>query len=106
MNNINVISFRYSMVTTALIERGEDGTFGIFTPDINSPIIGGGNTVEAAKADFENSFIEIIQFYKEEGKELPMTKSSIPLDISKLKNGIFSPKKENFLVYDFFCAFG
>jgi hypothetical protein len=27
------------MVTTALIERGNDGTFGVFTPDINSTII-------------------------------------------------------------------
>jgi len=59
------------MVTTALIERGKDGTFGIFTPDINSTIIGDGNTVEEAKADFENSVKEIIQFYQEDGKELP-----------------------------------
>jgi len=59
------------MVTTALIERGKDGTFGIFTPDIYSTIIGEGNTVEEAKADFENSVREIIQFYKEDGIELP-----------------------------------
>jgi predicted RNase H-like HicB family nuclease len=59
------------MATTALIERGKDGTFGIFTPDINSTIIGNGNTVEEAKADFENSVREIIQFYKEDGIELP-----------------------------------
>jgi predicted RNase H-like HicB family nuclease len=59
------------MVTTALIERGKDGTFGIFTPDINSTIIGTGNTVEEAKADFENSVQEIMQFYKEDGIELP-----------------------------------
>ena len=59
------------MKTTALIEKGKDGTFGIFTPDINSTIIGEGNTVTEAKADFENSVREIIQFYKEDGKELP-----------------------------------
>jgi predicted RNase H-like HicB family nuclease len=59
------------MVTTALIERGKDGVFGVFTPDINSTIIGAGNTVEEAKADFENSVREIIQFYKEDGLELP-----------------------------------
>ena len=59
------------MTTTALIEKGKDGTFGIFTPDINSTIIGEGNTVAEAKADFENSIREIIQFYKEDGKELP-----------------------------------
>jgi len=59
------------MITTALIEKGKDGTFGIFTPDINSTIIGEGKTVEEAKADFENSLKEIIQFYKEDKKELP-----------------------------------
>ena len=59
------------MVTTALIERGKDGTYGIFTPDINSTIIGEGNTVEEAKADFENSVQEILRFYEEDGIELP-----------------------------------
>jgi predicted RNase H-like HicB family nuclease len=59
------------MVTTALIERGKDGIFGIFTPDINSTIIGEGSTVEEAKADFENSVREIFQFYKEDGIALP-----------------------------------
>ena len=59
------------MVTTALIERGKDGTFGIFTPDINHTIIGEGNTVEEAKADFENSVEEMILSYLETGSELP-----------------------------------
>ncbi|GHT75854.1 hypothetical protein AGMMS50262_12460 [Bacteroidia bacterium] len=59
------------MITTALIEKGKDGTYGIFTPDINSTIIGSGDTVEEAKADFENSFHEIVKFYKEDGIELP-----------------------------------
>ena len=47
------------MVATALIERGKDGKIGIFTTDINSTIIGEGNTIEEAKADFENSVQEI-----------------------------------------------
>jgi predicted RNase H-like HicB family nuclease len=59
------------MVTTALIERGKDGRFGIFTPDINSTIIGEGATVAEAKSDFENSVREILQFYKEDGKPIP-----------------------------------
>jgi len=59
------------MVTTALIERGKDGTFGIFTPDINHTIIGEGSTVEKAKADFENSVEEMILSYVEKGDELP-----------------------------------
>ena len=59
------------MVTTALIERGKDGTFGIFTPDINHTIIGDGNTVEEAKADFENSVREMILSYTETDREIP-----------------------------------
>ena len=59
------------MVTTALIEKGKDGTFGIYTPDINHTIIGDGNTVEEAKADFENSVREMILSYTETGREIP-----------------------------------
>ena len=59
------------MITTALIERGKDGTFGVFTPYINHTIIGEGNTVEEAKADFENSVEEMILSYVEIGCELP-----------------------------------
>jgi predicted RNase H-like HicB family nuclease len=53
------------MKTTALIEKGEDGTFGIFTPDLKSTIIGEGNTVAEAKADFENSVKELVLYYHE-----------------------------------------
>lgn len=56
---------------TALIEKGKDGTFGIFTPDIESTIIGEGNTVAEAKADFENSVREIIRFCEEDGVPVP-----------------------------------
>ena len=59
------------MKTTALIEKGKDGTYGIFTPDIDHVIIGDGNTVEEAKADFENSVKEIKEFYFETKGELP-----------------------------------
>ena len=59
------------MKTTALIEKGKDGTYGIYTPDINSTIIGEGNTVAEAKADFENSVQEVLESYKEHGHELP-----------------------------------
>lgn len=57
------------MKTTALIEMGKDGTFGIFTPDLQSTIIGNGATVVEAKADFENSIREVIECYQ--GEELP-----------------------------------
>ena len=56
---------------TALIEIGKDGTFGVFSPDIKSVIFGEGNTVSEAKADFENSVREIIQFCQEDGVQDP-----------------------------------
>ena len=59
------------MKTTALIEKGKDGTFGIFTPDIQATIIGEGRTVAEAKADFENSVREMFASYTENGEELP-----------------------------------
>ena len=59
------------MKTTAWIEMGKDGTFGIYTPDIESTIIGEGATVEEAKADFENSVSEVLECYNETGKPLP-----------------------------------
>jgi predicted RNase H-like HicB family nuclease len=59
------------MVTTALIEKGKDGTFGIYTPDIKHTIIGDGSTVEEAKADFENSVREMILSYTETDREIP-----------------------------------
>jgi len=78
------------MVTTALIERGKDGTFGIFTPDINSTIIGEGTTVEEAKADFENSVREIFQYYEEDGIEIPDELKDVQfvykLDVTSMSN--------------------
>jgi predicted RNase H-like HicB family nuclease len=59
------------MKTTALIEKGKDGTFGIFTPDLQHTIIGEGLTVAEAKADFKNSVKEIFASYSEMGKQLP-----------------------------------
>ena len=59
------------MKTTAIIEKGKDGTFGIFTPDIDHIIIGEGATVAEAKADFENSVAEMLAYYKDEGIEVP-----------------------------------
>lgn len=60
-----------AMKTVALIEKGQDGTFGIYTPDINTTIIGNGETVAEAKEDFQNSLNEIFESYKEDGEELP-----------------------------------
>lgn len=65
------------MKTIALIEKGKDGTYGIFTPDINTTIIGSGATVAEAKADFENSVKELLGFYQESGEKLPKELKSI-----------------------------
>ena len=59
------------MKTIALIEKGKDGTFGIFTPDLQHTIIGQGITVTDAKSDFENSIKEMIASYTEQKNELP-----------------------------------
>ena len=57
------------MKTTALIERGSDGRFSIYTPDLVSTIVGEGETVAEAKADLENTLKEVIDSF-EEGEDL------------------------------------
>lgn len=59
------------MKTTALIEKGKDGSFTIFTPDIKSTIIGEGDTVFEAKADFENTVKEVLETYEDTGEPIP-----------------------------------
>jgi predicted RNase H-like HicB family nuclease len=59
------------MKTIALIEKGKDGSFGIFTPDLQHTIIGQGTTVADAKIDFENSMKEMIASYTEQKNEIP-----------------------------------
>ena len=59
------------MKTVALIEKGKDGKFGIYTPDLESTIIGSGDTVAEAMADFEQSMTEIRSAFSEAGEPLP-----------------------------------
>lgn len=59
------------MKTTALIEKGKEGSFTIFTPDIKSTIIGEGDTVFEAKADFENTVKEVLETYEDTGEPIP-----------------------------------
>ncbi len=59
------------MKTIALIEKGKDGTFGVYAPTMECTIIGEGNTVEAAISDFENSAREMIASYTDLGEALP-----------------------------------
>ena len=59
------------MKTTALIEKGKDGRYTIYTPDLQSTIIGTGDTVSEAKADFENTMKEVLETYEETGEAIP-----------------------------------
>lgn len=78
--------------SVALIERGKDGTFGIFTPQLNHSIIGEGKTVLEAKEDFLNSFFEMITSYTDDGKEIP----------SELKNISFEFKYDIASFFDYY----
>lgn len=78
------------MKTTALIEKGKDGAFGIYTPKLQHVIIGDGKTVAEAKADFENSVKEMIASYN--GEELP----------KELRGITFEYKFDIASVFDFF----
>jgi predicted RNase H-like HicB family nuclease len=68
------------MKTIALIEKGKDGTFGIFTPKLKHTIVGEGKTVSESKADFENSVKEIIASYTESGKQIPVELQGIEFE--------------------------
>ena len=68
------------MKTIALIEKGRDSMYTIFTPKINSFIIGTGNTVEEAKADFENSVKEVKEAYIDNNEELPKELQNISFE--------------------------
>ena len=60
------------MKTTAIIETGPDGGFDIFLPDIECAVFfGDGDTVLEAKEDLMNSYQELLDLYKEEGKPVP-----------------------------------
>jgi len=74
------------MKTTALIEKGTDGTFTIFTHDLQHTTIGEGDTVEEAKADFENSVTEMIRSYGNQDlpKELKDLDFQFKYDISSM----------------------
>lgn len=59
------------MKSTALIEKGNNGTFCVYTPDLQHTIIGEGNTEDEAKTDFENSVKEVLASYNETKRPLP-----------------------------------
>lgn len=60
------------MKRIAFIEIGRNGGYSICSEDLQcAVIIGEGDTLEEAKADFELSVQELIQCYVEDGKEVP-----------------------------------
>ena len=59
------------MKTIALIERGKDGSYGIYTPNLESTISGNGATLEAARKDFEEAYREALDVFEEMGSPVP-----------------------------------
>ena len=59
------------MKTIALIEKGTDGTYGVFTPNLQSTIIGEGTSVAEAKSDFLQTYDDIKAAFAEAGEDIP-----------------------------------
>ena len=62
---------KYSEIVKAFIEKGNDGTYGVYVDlndcTLNYGIHGDGNTPEQAIEDFKAGYIEMKEVYKEEG---------------------------------------
>ena len=54
-----------------IIERGDDGSYGVHSPELENVIIGSGDTVAEAKEDFENSYNEVVEYYIDKGCSVP-----------------------------------
>ena len=59
------------MKTIASIERGKDGSVGIYTPNLQSTLSGNGSTLEAAKQDFSEAYNEALEVYTQLGEDIP-----------------------------------
>ena len=68
------------MKRIALIEKAMDGTFGIYTPEFRPVIIGEGKTIDEAKQDFEFALYEIIDFFSQPGRSLPVELIDIEIE--------------------------
>jgi predicted RNase H-like HicB family nuclease len=55
----------------AIIEKGEDGSYGIHSPKLKNFFFGEGETVVEAKEDYLNSYQEMIESYVNWGKPIP-----------------------------------
>lgn len=59
------------MKTKAIIERGADGTFSAYTPDLDSVILGEGKTSKEAMKNLQQNYSEIIDSYTEVNEPVP-----------------------------------
>ncbi len=69
---------------TVIIERGNDGTYGAYLDEnsLSYGLLGDGNTVDEAKEDFYNSYEEMKQYYKEEGKTFEEVEFEFRFDVA------------------------
>ena len=66
------------------IERGNDGTFGVYMPDddgLDWSVIGDGRTIDEAIEDFKSSYEEMKEYYAETGKEFKEVEFSFQYDV-------------------------
>lgn len=60
------------MKIRVIIEKGKDGTFGMFSDNLKCCVVwGDGKTIEEAKEDFDNTFKETIESYVDDNEEVP-----------------------------------
>lgn len=55
----------------AIIERGSDGSYGIYTPTLHNVIIGVGDTLAKAKEDFMIGYKDMIETYQADKEPIP-----------------------------------
>ena len=69
------------MKTRAIIETGKDGGFDIYLPDVEHHLFyGTGDTVLEAKQSLLDTYQEILDMYREEGKPVPEELQDLEFD--------------------------
>ena len=72
-----------AMTTTAIIERGGDGKYSIYIEDKSYPygIIGTGDSVKEAMADFEDGYAEMKEYVESVGETFIETTFAFKYDV-------------------------
>ncbi|MDO5509538.1 MAG: helix-turn-helix transcriptional regulator [Weeksellaceae bacterium] len=73
------------MIVKAFIEIGKDGLFGIYLAEDNKlpfGLMGTGDTVAAAKEDFDIAVEEMKQMYEEEKRKFPLFTVEFAYDVA------------------------